>query len=140
MSMIQPPNAFNGEEDDLDKASFLEGRKVAQLPVTNQSPILETNNQTTMFSRSISMPLPETNSVNQASSENITAKGIPHSDSNSGEIKSTAIAEIENIKLWSISIYKCTKQVLLFNIHPSPLHNMLHFINIDLIICLFFIT
>ena len=82
--MIQPPNAFNGEEDDLDKASFLEGRKVAQLPVTNQSPILETNNQTTMFSRSISMPLPETNSVNQASSENITARGIPHSDSNSG--------------------------------------------------------
>nr|CAG4636397.1 EOG090X0AQE [Eubosmina coregoni]SVE69972.1 EOG090X0AQE [Eubosmina coregoni] len=62
--------------------------------------------------RSISMPLPETNSVNQASSENITARGIPHSDSNSGEIKSTAIAKIENIKLWSISTYKCTKQFI----------------------------
>lgn len=116
MSMIQQPNE-DGEMESPDTTNrFIEGGRnpyaVAQLPVA----VAETHQQQNMFSRSISMPLPENKnaSLHDSAAENLGAlptRGIQHSDS-SGEIRSTTIAKIEHIKNWSISTYKCTKQFI----------------------------
>lgn len=116
MSMIQQPNE-DGEMESPDTTNrFIEGGRnpyaVAQLPVA----VAETHQQQNMFSRSISMPLPENKnaSLHDSAAENLGAlptRGIQHSDSN-GEIRSTTIAKIEHIKNWSISTYKCTKQFI----------------------------
>nr|SVE76557.1 EOG090X0AQE [Daphnia longispina] len=62
------------------------------------------------------MPLPNNNNVgsNQMSSDALSAGGeLPGLNSNSSsEVRSATVAKIEHLKNWSISTYKCTKQMI----------------------------
>ncbi|KAI9558639.1 hypothetical protein GHT06_015427 [Daphnia sinensis] len=123
----QQATAFNGEssqspESQLQKpdchTSLLENQEsytgVAQLPVM----VAETHQAPSIFSRSISMPLPQNNNVGtiQSSPESLLARGeqsLPGLNiNNSSEVRSATVAKIEHLKNWSISTYKCTKQII----------------------------
>lgn len=123
----QQATVFNGEssqsvESQFQKpdchSSLLENQEsytgVAQLPVM----VAETHQAPSIFSRSVSMPLPQNNKVGatQTSSESLLARGeqsLPGlNTNNSSEVRSATVAKIEHLKNWSISTYKCTKQII----------------------------
>nr|CAH0099970.1 unnamed protein product [Daphnia galeata] len=120
----QQAAVLNGDsqspENQLQKpdchTSLLENQNsytgVAQLPVM----VAETHQALSIFPRSISMPLPNNNNVgsNQMSSDALSAGGeLPGLNSNSSsEVRSATVAKIEHLKNWSISTYKCTKQMI----------------------------
>lgn len=124
-TMAQPAGVLHGDnqESQIQKpdchTSLLENQNsvfsaVAQLPVI----VAETHQAPTLFPRSVSMPLPNNNNVgtNQIlSSEPVSPIGAEHHltglNSNS-EIRSATVAKIEHIRNWSISTYKCTKQII----------------------------
>nr|SVE83818.1 EOG090X0AQE [Daphnia pulex] len=62
------------------------------------------------------MPLPNNNNVgsNQTSPDALSTAGeLPGLNSNnSSEVRSATVAKIEHLKNWSISTYKCTKQMI----------------------------
>ena len=96
-------------------SSVMQGQNsymVAQLPVTPA----ESHQQSGMFPRSVSMPLPSSNCAAVQSGDDPSTPGgskqQPLLGSNGNEVKSATVAKIQDIKNWSISTYKCTKQLI----------------------------
>lgn len=107
-SQLQKPDCHTSLLENQN--SYSSG--VAQLPVM----VAETHQAPSMFPRSISMPLPNNNNVgtNQTSPDSLSTGGeqlLSGLNSNS-EVRSTTVAKIEHLKNWSISTYKCTKQMI----------------------------
>nr|CAG4634969.1 EOG090X0AQE [Alona affinis] len=97
-------------------SSLMQGQQnsyvVAQLPVT---PAESHQQSSGMFPRSVSMPLPSghnTGAAHQPSEDPSGSSGSQLLGSNSSEVKSATVAKIQDIKNWSISTYKCTKQLI----------------------------
>lgn len=85
---------------------------VAQLPVV----VAETHQAPGIFPRSTSMPLPNSSAGETQlsySASNIMANQqlLGGLNSNS-EVKSATVTKIEHLKNWSISTYKCTRQLI----------------------------
>lgn len=118
-AMAQQPAVLHGEMQSETSAhqpdsqsSLMQDQNshvVAQLPVT------PAETHPSMFPRSMSMPLPTNTIQNQdmadPTSHNSTGMHPFPAGSNS-EIRSTTAAKIEYFKNWSISTYKCTKQLI----------------------------
>lgn len=122
------PGVLHGDHQSLQESqlqkpdchtSLLENQNssfsaVAQLPVV----VAETHQAPTLFPRSVSMPLPNNNNVGAVQtsmSDSLSTAGAEQHltglNSNS-EMRSATVAKIEHIKNWSISTYKCTKQMI----------------------------
>nr|CAG4638635.1 EOG090X0AQE [Cyclestheria hislopi] len=81
---------------------------IAQLPV-NSTETHNVQHGTSLYPRSQSMPLPIQNSFDPS----VTSPLTPNFPTTSnGEFRSSTAARIEHIKNWSISTYKCTKQLI----------------------------
>lgn len=97
-SLLENQNSFGG---------------VAQLPVM----VAETHQAPSIFPRSISMPLPNnnnmaTNQVNSQESVSVGGEQLLAGLNSNSEVRSATVAKIEHFKNWSISTYKCTKQMI----------------------------
>ena len=86
---------------------------VAQLPVM----VAETHQVPNIFPRSVSMPLPNNNNnannvASQSDSLSTGGDQLLTGLNSNNEFKSATVAKIEHIRNWSISTYKCTKQII----------------------------
>nr|CAG4643401.1 EOG090X0AQE [Ilyocryptus agilis] len=115
MAQQQPAVLHGGSEPESpvhqpdSRTSLMQSQNscglVAQLPVAAVE-TYSTSQQ--VFPRSVSMPLPN-NSTD--ATQNIQTSDSLTSGTNS-DAKSAAIAKMEHLKNWSISTYKCTKQLI----------------------------
>lgn len=98
-----PPNLESTvgsvEVDNLSQGSY----GVAQLPV-HSSETYQAPHGGNLFPKSQSMPLPAHSDLSAESPQSLISAN--------GELRAGAAAKIEYLRNWSISTYKCTKQLI----------------------------